>query len=132
MIEFNDTLQITTEQGFPKELDLEAHLREPLTAEDFKGRVFVFYDKPNMRIYHPAPVRVFLVHNINGKWLHWGKAHVVEQTINAETQTTSGKYKIVQIYEPNFMRMKNLVDVDEIKRYWNDSVHRFNAPHTLE
>ncbi len=58
-IEFNDTLQITTEQGFPKELDLEAHLREPLKAEDFEGRIFEFYDKPNMRIYHPAPVRVF-------------------------------------------------------------------------
>lgn len=28
-IEFNDTLQITTEQGFPRELDLE--------AEDFEG-----------------------------------------------------------------------------------------------
>lgn len=131
-LEFNDTLQITMEQGFPKELDLEVHLRDPLKAEDFEGRVFEFYDKPNMRIYHPAPVRVFLVHNIGGKWLHWGKAHIVEQTIHAETQTTSGKYKIVQIYEPEFMRLKNIHDVDEDKRYWDDAIHKLRAPHTLE
>ena len=130
-LEFNDTLQITTEQGFPKELDLEAHLREPLSAKDFEGRVFEFYDKPNMRVYHPAPVRVFLVHNIGGKWLHWGKVHIIEQTIHAETQTTSGKYRIVQVYEPEFMRLKNIHDVDESKRYWDDSLHKL-APHTTE
>lgn len=123
-LEFNDTLQITTEQGFPKELDLEAHLKEPLKAEDFAGRIFEFYNKPNMRIYHPAPVRVFLVHNIESKWLQWGKVHILEQTISAETQTTSGKYKVVHIYEPEYMRMKNLFDVDEDKRYWDDSRHK--------
>lgn len=127
-IEFNDTLQITSEQGFPNELNLESHLRKPLTAEDFEGRVFEFYDKPNMRIYYPAPVRVFLVHNIGGKWLHWGKAHIIEQTIHAETQTTSGKYRIVQIYEPEYIRMKNLIDVDEDKRYWDDAVHKLQVP----
>jgi len=31
-IEFNDTLQLTTEQGFPAELDLEKHLQEPFRA----------------------------------------------------------------------------------------------------
>ncbi len=69
-IEFNDTLQITTEQGFPKELVLEKHLQKPFTAEDFKDKIFEFHGKPNMRLYHPAPIRVFLVHNIDGKWLH--------------------------------------------------------------
>lgn len=129
-IEFNDTLQITTEQGFPEELDLESHLREPLNAEDFEGRVFEFFEKQGMRIYHPAPVRVFLVHNIGGKWLHWGKVRVIEQTIHAETQTTSGKYRIVQIYEPEHMRMKNMIDVDEDKRYWDDSIPKFDGHHT--
>lgn len=120
-IELNDTLQITTEQGFPKELILEEHFKKPFTADDFKGRVFEFHDKPNMRIYHPAPIRVFLAHNIDGKWLHWGKAHIIEQTIHAETKTTSGKFKIIQIYSPEHMRMKNLIDVDADKRYWNDA-----------
>ncbi len=117
-IEFNDTLQITTEQGFPEELNLEEHLKSHLTVEDLGRKVYEF-QKPNMRIYHPAPTRVFLVHNIDGKWLHWGKAHILEQTIHAKTQTTSGKFRIVQIYEPGYMKMKNSMDVDESKRYWN-------------
>ena len=116
-IEFNDTLQITTAQGFPKELNLESHLNKPIKAEDFEGRVFEFCNKSNIRIYHPAPVRVFLAHNINGKWLHWGKVHIIEQTIHAETQTTSGKYKIIQIYEPEYMRLKNIFDVEEDMKY---------------
>ena len=61
-IEFNDTLQLTTAQGFPKELDMEKHRKSPFTAKDFKNRVFGFKNKPNMRLYHSAPVRVFLVH----------------------------------------------------------------------
>lgn len=35
-IETNDTLQITREQGFPKELDYEKHKLNPYKAEDFK------------------------------------------------------------------------------------------------
>ena len=70
-----------------------------------------------MRIYHLPPVRVFLVHNINGKWLHWGKAHIIEQTIHAETQSTSGKFKIIQIYDLKYMIQKNTVDVEEEKRF---------------
>jgi hypothetical protein len=116
-IEFNDTLQITTEQGFPPELDLDQHFKKPLTAKDFEGRIFRFSNKPNMRIYHLAPVRVLLVHNVDGKWIHWGKAHIVEQTIDAELQTTSGKFKIIQIYPPDYMLQKNTIEVDEAKRF---------------
>ena len=115
-IEFNDTLQITTDQGFPKELVLEKHLKKPFTAKDFQGRIFTF-SKPNMRVYHPSPIRVFLVHNINGKWLQWGKAHIIEQTIHAETKTTTGKFVIAEIDEPNYMRLKNQNETDEDKRF---------------
>ena len=41
-IEMNDTLQITKEQGFPKELTLEQHLKVPFKAEQFKNTVFEF------------------------------------------------------------------------------------------
>jgi len=69
-----------------------------LKVEDFKGRVFSFKHKENMRLYHPAPTRVFLVHNIGGKWLYWGHCHVIEQTIHADSKTTSGKFIITKIY----------------------------------
>lgn len=105
-VELNDTVQITSEQGFPKEiLDLEKHKKKPITLEDVKDKVFEFKDKPGARVFHPSPNRCFLVHNIDGKWLYWGKIVMLEQTIKGETketQTTSGKYKIIQIYEPEY------------------------------
>lgn len=71
-IEINDTLQITTEQGFPKELSLERHKEKQFTAEDFKDKTFTFRNKEGHRIYQMPPSRCFLVHNISGKWLFWG------------------------------------------------------------
>lgn len=116
-IELNDTLQITTEQGFPKELNLEKHLKIPFSAEAFAGRIFEFKDKPNMRIFHPAPTRVFLVHNIDGKWLYWGHCLIIEQTINAEKKTTSGKFKIIKIYTPEHQKNMSSYEVSGGKEY---------------
>ncbi len=116
-IEFNDTLQITSEQGFPAELKLEQHLKKPFQAEDFAGRVFTFHSKPGARFYHPAPGRVFLVHNIAGKWLYWGQVQIIEQTINSETNTTSGKFIITKIYTPDHQRSMSINEVDKGNEY---------------
>jgi hypothetical protein len=105
-IELNDTLQITTEQGFPEDvLNLGKHQKNPIKLEDVDGRIFEFYGKPSARIYHLPPTRCFFVHNIEGKWLYWGKILMLEQTINGsnkDAQTTSGKYKIIEIYDPQY------------------------------
>jgi hypothetical protein len=105
-VELNDTLQITKDQGFPSDiLDLNKHRIDPITIDDVVGRVFEFREKPGARVYHAAPNRCFLVHNIEDKWLYWGKIVIVEQTIRGEskdTQTTSGKYKIIAIYDPEY------------------------------
>ena len=105
-IELNDTLQITTEQGFPEELlNLERQKNNPVRLEDVRDKIFEFHDKPQARIYHLAPTRCFLVHNIKGKWLYWGKIIMLEQTIKGdtkETQTTSGKYRIIEIYDQEY------------------------------
>ena len=119
-VELNDTLQITTEQGFPKELILKRHQRKSFTAKDFEGCVFEFKNKPGVRFYHPAPTRVFLVHNINGKWLYWGHAHIIEQTIHSETKTTSGKFKIVKIYDPEYQKIITKNETDKGKEYFDD------------
>lgn len=116
-IEFNDTLQLTTEQGFPAELTLERHLKQPFRAEQFAGRVFAFHDKPDMRLFHTAPTRVFLVHNINGKWLYWGHCQVIEQTIHADTKTTSGKFVITKLYSPEHQRTMSTLEVSAGKEY---------------
>jgi hypothetical protein len=102
-IETNDTLQITSEQGFPSELNYEKHKETPYTAKDFEGRIFEFKDKPLLRIYHAPPVRNFFVQNIDGKWLYWGLIHVLEVTHDNVNNTTSGKYKIIHINSPKEM-----------------------------
>lgn len=107
-IELNDTLQITTQQGFPSEiLNLEKHRKDIIRLEDLSETIFSFMEKPNARIYHIPPVRCFLVHNIEGKWLFWGKVHIIEQKIvsDGENSFTSGKFKIIEIYEPEYQTL---------------------------
>ncbi len=82
-IELNDTLQLTSEQGFPSQLKLRKHLKKPIKVSEFKGRVFEFKNKPSARIYKTPPVRNFLVQNIKGKWLFWGHCLIIEQTIHS-------------------------------------------------
>lgn len=113
IIEVNDTLQITHEQGFPSELDYKKHLKKPYKAADFKGRVFEFKDKKGIRVYHTLPVRVLLVENIDGKWLYWGLIHVTKLYLDYEKKTTSGKFKIIYIYTPEEMKKAHdLIDRD--------------------
>jgi len=104
IIEINDTLQITREQGFPAELDLDKHKAKPFKAEDFAGRVFEFKDKSKIRLYQQAPVRNFLAENRDGKWIYWGLIHIVEVTHDHVKQTTSGKFKLVYIYTSEEMQ----------------------------
>ena len=103
-IETNDTLQITSEQGFPCELDIQEHLQNPYTALQFSDKVFEFKNKPAIRIYQAPPVRNFLVQNIDGKWLYWGLCHILEITHDYVNKTTSGKYKIIHINTPEQMK----------------------------
>ena len=103
-IELNDTLQITTEQGFPEYI---LNLEKPAKLEEVREKIFEFHDKENARIYHTYPTRCFLVHNIEGKWLYWGKIFVMEQTITVDKEgkkKTSGKYKIIKIYDPEYQK----------------------------
>lgn len=59
LIEINDTLQISKEQGFPEELNYEKHKIKPLTASDFEGKIFEFKNKPKIRFYQTPPFVIF-------------------------------------------------------------------------
>jgi hypothetical protein len=112
-LEINDTLQITAEQGFPADiLDLQKHTVTPITLNDVKDRTFSFSNKTSARIFQLDPVRVYFVQNINGKWLFWGKIVIISQTISQNkgatgepAWVTSGSYKIIDLYEPEYMRL---------------------------
>lgn len=103
-IETNDTLQITHEQGFPEELQLDVHLKKPFEASQFTDKIYTFRAKASIRIYHAPPVRNFLVENKNGKWIYWGLVHIIEETHDLITKTTSGKFKIIYLNTPEEMK----------------------------
>lgn len=115
-IEVNDTLNLSNEQGFPCDVfDLAAHIARPIVLADVRERIFSFSDKPDARIFHLDPVRVFLVQNLGGKWLFWGKVLMQSQTIyknevaGAEWRPgdwmTSGTYKVIDVFEPEYQKV---------------------------
>ena len=103
-IEINDTLRITKEQGFPAELDIQKHLEKPYKLDDLKDRVFEFRAKPKIRIYKIPPVRNFLVEELDGKWLYWGRCHILEIRHDYAKEETSGKFKVIAINTPEEMK----------------------------
>ena len=73
-----------------------------MTLKDVEDKIFAFHDKPNPRIYQLDPVRVYLVHNIDGKWLFWGRIFIqsLEITLKGGKWMTGGKYNVVDVYDP--------------------------------
>ena len=114
LIEINDTLQITVEQGFPQELDLERHQSKPISLQEVRGKIYHFKHKERARIFQSDPVRVYLVQNINNKWLFWGKIYIQSQNISKKLDDsgnwkiddweTSGTFIIVDLYEPEYQK----------------------------
>lgn len=112
-IEINDTLQLTTEQGFPADVfNYESHKLNPVTLDHVKDRIFQFRDKPAARVFQLDPVRVYFVHNIEGKWLFWGhvliqsvtveKALALDGTWNGKDWKTSGSFRLSKVYDPEY------------------------------
>jgi hypothetical protein len=119
LLEINDTLQITTEQGFPDHIfNLKRHRESPICLDEVKDLEFEFTGKTRPRFFHLDPVRLYWYHNIDGRWLAWGQIVLQEQTISRNpnfTQhtgavnvsdpaqwVTTGKYKVHLIYDPEY------------------------------
>lgn len=100
----NDSLQITREQGFPKELVYEEHVKKNLKAEDFADRVFEFHDKAGLRVYQAYPTRNFLIENRDERWLYWGLVQILELHLDYVNKVASGKFKIIYINTPEEMK----------------------------
>ena len=88
----NDTLQITTEQGFPQNIELNKEYS---------------FKKDGRRLYRLPPVRVFLAHNKDGLWDYVGEAIITELTILPEKEKTLGKFKLVKLYSPEHRKVLN-------------------------
>ena len=108
-VEINDTLQISREQWFPPELNLEEHIKNPYSVEQFEGKIFSFLGKPSVRIYQMPPVRNFLVENRDEKWIYWWMIHILSLEFDYVNKTTSGTYKIIKINTPEEMKQAFLL-----------------------
>jgi hypothetical protein len=120
-IELNDTLRITSEQGFPAILGLETHLQKPYVLEDVVGKTFSFRAKPDIRVYKIPPVRNFLVQEINGKWVYWGLCFITSVTHDYIKKETAGTFQIIRLNSPKEMRQVfPLVDTRPELNYFED------------
>lgn len=88
----NDTLQISTEQGFPENLELEKEYS---------------FKKDKLRQFRLPPVKIFLAHNIEGKWDYVGEAIITELTLLPLENKTVGKFKIVKLYNDEHRAVMN-------------------------
>ena len=128
-VEINDTLQLTEAQGFPVDIfDYESHQKNPVRLEDVEGMVFSFHDKPSARLFQLDPVRVYFVHNIDGKWLFWGRVLIQSQHIekvldddgawDGESWKTSGTYTILNVYDPEYQHTFTLNEAPDDRNYF--------------
>lgn len=101
----NDTLQISAAQGFPVELDIAAHLSQPLTLETFRNRLFSFHNKEGIRNFQQPPVQNFLVENREGKHIYWGLITMLQVSHDYLANMTSGKYNLHTLYTPEQMKL---------------------------
>jgi hypothetical protein len=121
-IEINDTLRITSEQGFPAELNLERHLVNPYTIDEVADKIFSFTAKPDIRIYKVPPVRNFLVQDVGGKWVYWGLCFIQSIKHDYIKKETSGTFKIVRLNTPEEMKqmfkLTHFINLDQ--NYFKD------------
>ena len=110
MVEINDTLQITAEQGFPADiLDINKYLSGGgIKLEEVRGKTFVFRNKPAIRVFQQPPIRCSFVQSIKvnniEKWIYWGMCVITETTHDNINKTTSGKFEIVTLHTPEEMK----------------------------
>jgi hypothetical protein len=137
--EFNDSLVISTDQGFPSDVfDIRRQASDPVTLDDVKDRVFTFYDKENARLFQLDPVRVFLYQFLQdaqgqGKWLAWGEVLIQSQTIaknpaaahegasnlsDPSQWVTSGTFKMLKVYTPEYQRLFTTHETPEGMSYF--------------
>ena len=117
-LKVHNTLKISKEQWFIEMLDIEKYLN----GEDYSaliGQWFSFQNKPWLRNLSQTPVRCFLVENKGGKSIYRGHCDIVERTLDYQTRTTSGKYKITKLFRPEeIQKAFDIIDGNEETNYF--------------
>lgn len=101
LIEFNDTLKLNS-KVFPNKLE--------------EGKEYSFKINER-RIFHLFPVRVFLVEEIDGKWNYRGHIQILELKISAIKNNTSGRFKMVKLYDSEYIKLVNANEAPQGEEY---------------
>jgi hypothetical protein len=121
----NDTLQITSEQGFPEVLDIAEHLRSPLAVTRFEGVIFDFCAKEGIRNFQQPPTANFLVQNYQGTHIYWGLIFMLWVTHDYANDLTSGRYRLHTLYTPEQMRLApELVGLERHVDYFSSPLYK--------
>ncbi len=91
-LEFNDTLKLKS-----------LRLKKP-----FRTGIIYKFDLDDVRIFHPSPVRVFLVEEVDGLWCYHGHAEVLTQEIDAISRRTTGSFRVTKLYSPEYAALVNV------------------------
>lgn len=102
LIELNDTLKLKREGQFPRGCK--------------HGGVYNFIIE-GRRLYNLKPNRVFLVEEIDGRWNYVGHAMIVEQSIDPIQNKTKGRFEVVLLYPPEYVKMVNRFEAPAGKGY---------------
>ena len=116
-IKINDALKISKERGFPKDLSRFHHLKYLSSSLTYLDKEFEFWNNDE-RLYNLPQTRVFLDEKVDGKWLYWGNALIISQTINKDI--TPGIYKITKIYQPDFQKAITIEESPLCKGFFSE------------
>lgn len=98
-----DTLRIAKYHGFPLELNYKKHASNPYLMGNFvEERSFM--GKHGIFIYKIPPLENFLVEDIHGKLVYWGRCQIIEIKHDYEKLHTAGKFRITYINTPEEMK----------------------------
>lgn len=103
IIKHNAVLKLTYTQGMPK---------QPQLGEEYS------FTLKGLRIFQLYPSALTLVHELDGKWKYIGLAQINCQTIDAKTETTTGIFVIIRLFDQEFSKLASINEAPEGKSYY--------------
>lgn len=105
VIKHNAILKLTHDEGMPYQLNV---------GERYYFRL------DGLRIFQLYPTLITLVHEINEKWKYAGLVQIMQQTIDAESNFTTGEFVISRIFDEEFSRAASLNEAPAEKSYYEN------------
>jgi hypothetical protein len=104
-IKHNAILKLTHDEGMPYQLNVGERC---------------YFKLDGLRIFQLYPTLITLVHEIDEKWKYAGLVQIMEQTIDAENNFTTGEFVISRVFDEEFSRAASLNEAPSGKSYYEN------------